>query len=131
MTRLFLLGDGEVADILAELAQHIGYDELHHGGDVPATLGPDDHVVVCAREALRGRELMARLLAAGDPGYLGLVATEKEALVSLLKLSADRVAKARLDRIAAPAGVPVGAVTAGEQAISVAAELIAARRNKR
>ncbi len=131
MTRLFLLGDGEVLDLLAELTQHIGYDEVHRGDSAPADLGSGDHVVVSMRKPESARELMAKLLHDGDPEYLGLAATEKEALVSLLKLSADRVAKAKLDRLAAPAGLAIGAVTPGEQALAIAAELVAARRKKR
>ena len=127
MRRLFLLGDAPLFDLLSELGSRIGYEEIHRGDDPPKVLGPDDHVVVGA-DGLRARDLLARVLAAGDPGYLGLVASEKDALVALLKLSADRVAKARLDRIVAPCGTAIGAVTPDEQAIAVAAELITARR---
>lgn len=127
MRRLFLLGDHALFDLLSELGSRLGYEEIHRTDEPPVTLGADDHVVVGA-DGLRARDLLARVLAAGDPGYLGLVASEKDSLVALLKLSADRVAKARLDRIVAPCGAAIGAVTPDEQAIAVAAELIAARR---
>ena len=129
--RLFLLGDGEVLDALAELAGRLRYAEVHRSDDpprAPITLGAEDYVVVAARDSKRARELLAAVLGAGDPAYLGLVATEKETLVALLKLHADRVSKVRLDRISAPAGHATGAETVDEQAIAVAAELIAARR---
>ncbi len=128
--RLHLLGDGEVLERLSELVAPLGYDEIRLGDDPPATLDAEDHVVVAVASPARGRDLLARLLAAGDAGYLGLVATEKDALISLLKLAADRIPKARIDRVAAPAGVAVGAVTPAEQAIAIAAELIAARRRR-
>ena len=131
--RLFLLGDGEVLDALAELAGRLRYAEVHRSDDPPVAtppLGADDYVVVSSRDGKRARELLAAVLAAGDPAYLGLVASEKEWLVALLKLHADRVGKAKLDRISAPAGSATGAETVDEQAIAVAAELIAARRKQ-
>ena len=128
MKRLYLLGDAEVCDHIAELTRFLSYDEVHRGAEAPAKLSREDDVVVAMRQPSRGRELLARVLGAGDPGYLGLVAPENEAMIALLKLSADRFAKARLDRISAPAGHSIGATTAGELAIAVAAELIASHR---
>ena len=132
LTRLFLVGDGPAFDFLAELAGRIGYDEIHRVDAVAADskLGAADHVVVAASDGRRARERLAAVLAAGDPGYLGLWASEKDALTALLKLSADRVAKARLDRIAAPAAHTSGAQSPDEQAIVIAAELVVARRRK-
>ena len=126
--RLFLLGDGEVLDSLAELVGRLRYTEVHRSEDPPTAIESEDYVVVATRDGRRARELLAAVLAAGDPVYLGLVASEKEWLVALLKLHADRVGKAKLDRISAPAGHATGAETVEEQAIAVAAELIAARR---
>src|SRR5260370_1053837 len=76
MTRLHILGDGELGDLLGEIAGRLGYDEIRRGDDPPKALGEGDHVVVCARDPGRSRELLARVLAAGDVGYLGLAATE-------------------------------------------------------
>ena len=131
MRRLFLLGDGEVCDLVSELAGWLSYDEVSRGDDPPAVVGVEDHVVVHARDPARARSLIARVLAVGDPAYLGLVATEKEALVTLLKLASERVEKARLDRVSAPAGHSLAGVATSpkETAIAVAAELLAARRS--
>ncbi len=126
--RLHLLGDGGVADKLGELASSLGYDEIRRGDALPEALGEEDHVVVEVRDPRRARQLLAAVLAIGDPGYLGFVATENEATVALLKLTADGVPRARVERIHAPAGVPLGAVTDDERAIAIAAELIGLRR---
>ena len=134
LTRLFLVGDGAAFDFLAELAGRIGYDEIHRTDEITKAstggLGALDHVVVAAPSGKRAHERLAAVLAAGDPGYLGLWASEKDALTALLKLSADRVAKARLDRVAAPAAHASGAQSPDEQAIVIAAELVVARRRR-
>src|SRR5262249_25962860 len=115
-----------VADALGELASKLGYDEIHRVSDPPAGLGLEDHVVVCSG----GRAQVARVLRAGNPGYLGMVAGEKEAMAALLKLAADGVPREQIDGIAAPAGLPVGAETPDEQAIAIAAELVSVKRRK-
>lgn len=116
--RLFIVGEGDVADALGEIAGRLGYDEIHRGADAPASLTRDDHVVVCSG----GRAVLSRVLAAGEPSYLGVVSSEAEALAA--------VPKERIDRISAPAGLPLGAETADERAIAIAAELVATRRRK-
>lgn len=125
MKRLFLVGDGASADRLGELAGMLGYDAIIRCDLPSAPLGPSDHVVLCPSDHRSGRALLARTLDAGDPGYVGLIATAEEASSALARLSAAGVAAERLERIHAPAGVAVGAETADEQAIAVAAELIA------
>jgi xanthine/CO dehydrogenase XdhC/CoxF family maturation factor len=131
--RLVLVGDAESLDVLAELGSRLGYDEIHRLDEVapalPFQLSAEDHVVVGTVDARRRRDLMARVLSAGDAGYLGLCASEHEGLVALLQLSADRVPKAKLDRVSAPVGTS-GAVTAAEQAIVIAADLVAVRRRR-
>ena len=133
-SRLFLIGDGAAFDFLSELAGRIGYDEIHRTDAITAEstggLGPLDHVVIAASDGRRAHQRLAAVLAAGDPGYLGLWSSEKDALTALLKLSADRVSKARLDRVVAPAGHSSGAQSADELAIVIAAELVVARRRK-
>lgn len=129
--RLLLLGDGDTLDLIAELCGRLDYAEIGRADDPPAEIGPEDQVVVECRDPRRARELVAAVLAAGEPAYVGLCAAEREALVALLKLSADRVPKARLDRVCAPAGLPIHAESADERAISVVAQLIAERRAPR
>lgn len=129
--RLLLLGDGDTLDVIAELAGRLGYDEIGRSDDAPDQVGPEDQVVIECRDPRRALRLVSAVLGAGEPSYVGLCAAEKDALVALLKLSADRVPKALLDRLAAPAGVPIHAATTDERAISIVAQLIAERRTPR
>jgi xanthine dehydrogenase accessory factor len=128
VSRLVLLGDGDTLDAVAELAGRLGYDAILRSDDAPDEIDEADQVVVECREPGRARALITATLAVGDPGYLGLCADEKDAMVALLKLSADRVPRVQLDRIAAPAGLPIHAATVDEKAIAIVAQLIAERR---
>ena len=127
--RLLLIGDGDTLDVIAELAGRLDYDEISRP---PTTRRrswvPSTRWSSSAMNLRRARELVAAVLAAGEPAYVGLCAAERDALVALLKLSADRVPKARLDRLAAPAGLPIHAQSVEERAIAVVAQLIAERR---
>ena len=100
------------------------------GDDLPADLGPADDVVVTLEDAGQARALLRRATVR-DCGYIGLIASDRDAVKALLALAKERVPKTRLDRVAAPAGVDIGAETPGEIAVSVAAELVATRRTDR
>lgn len=128
MKRLIIVGDGEAADRLGELSSLLNYDAIIRCDEPAAPLGLDDHVVICPVDERSGRALLARTLDAGTPGYCGLIASEAEARSALARLAAAGVPGDRLDRIRAPAGLPIGAQTPDETAIAVAAELIAVAR---
>ncbi len=127
--RLIVVGSGEVAEHLARLADLLGYASVMCAGeDLPSDAAGDDDLVIAHADPARGRELL-RDAAGLDCAYIGLVAPHREAMKALLALSNQRVPKARLDRIAAPAGVNIGAESPGEIAIAVAAELVARRHS--
>jgi xanthine/CO dehydrogenase XdhC/CoxF family maturation factor len=106
----------------------LSYDSVTSAGaDLPHDLGAGDDVVVAVEDGAQARDLL-REATGRDCGYIGLVAPEREAIQALLALSKDRIPRARLDRVAAPAGVDIGATTPGERAVAVAAELVARRR---
>lgn len=128
MSRLYLVGDGETLDAIAELAGRLPYDAITRSDDPPRSVSADDQIVLEYRDPRRARDELARVLDRGEAGYLGLCAPEKDALVAMLALSAAGVSKARLDRVAAPAGLPIFATTVEERAIAVLAQLIAVRR---
>lgn len=60
--RLFLIGDDEALDVLAELSRHLDYFEVSRSDELPRELGPDDHVVV-GRADGRGGEWLANRIA--------------------------------------------------------------------
>ncbi len=115
-------GDGPLAAAIAAVAQAAGYRCGPAGGSVADA----DAVVV----ASHGRDETAVLCAAVEAGvpYIGLVASRRRGAAVLAEIAADRPDLASaLGRIDTPAGLDLGARTAGEIAISILAALIAAR----
>jgi xanthine dehydrogenase accessory factor len=69
-----------------------------------------------------------RAMAARDVRYLGLIGSRAKVVRIREALLAEGIAAARLDRVHAPIGLDIGAVTPGEIAISIVAEMVAVRR---
>lgn len=75
--KLWLVGDDEVLDVLAELSRHLDYFSIARADDLPAEpLGKQDHLVIAFEEIARGPKLLARALAAGAPGFASVVPDE-------------------------------------------------------
>jgi len=146
--RCVVLGAGHVGRIVARLAGEAGFevavvdDRASAGGEVagaPVVRGPlvegfaslrpdvDDYVVVvtrgagldlaCCRAALRSR---AR--------YVGMLGSGKKAATVREALAGEGIPSERLH---APIGLDLGAVSAGEIALSVVAQMIKVRRTGR
>jgi xanthine dehydrogenase accessory factor len=114
--RLVVAGDTPVARALADLGARAGFAVERDA----APTGEDAALVVASHG--RGEEpVLAAALAAGVP-YVGLVASRRRgaAVVGALGEQAERVRT--------PAGLALGAVTPEEIAISILAEIVAARR---
>ncbi|HEY2748380.1 MAG TPA: hypothetical protein VGL86_27340 [Polyangia bacterium] len=72
--KLWLVGDDEVLDAIADLSRHLDYFQVARVDELPTgPLGDDDHVVLAMVDARRGAELFARALAAGPAGHLAIV----------------------------------------------------------
>jgi xanthine dehydrogenase accessory factor len=68
--------------------------------------------------------------AAGTPArYVAMIGSKRKVISVIKELEKEGVPRATLERIHAPMGLDIGAVTPEEIAISVAAEMIAFRRN--
>jgi xanthine dehydrogenase accessory factor len=91
--------------------------------DLPASA----YVVVVTRGHTHDLDAM-RALAARDFKYLGLIGSRAKIARIYEMLSAEGMPGACLDRVHAPIGLDIGAVTPAEIAISILAELIAVRR---
>jgi len=76
--RLWLVGDDEVLDVLAELGRHLDYYAISRVEDLPDALGPDDHVVISFVDQEAGPKLLARLYSMAQPGYATLVPSDPE-----------------------------------------------------
>jgi xanthine dehydrogenase accessory factor len=129
---LVLVGHGPVIETLAALAAPAGYAVTVLPGDDLAgalrglSLGPDSSVVVATHGEL-DEDALTRVLAT-PAGYISLVASRKRAATIVETLRHRGVAPEHLDRLKAPAGLDIGAVTPEEIAVSILAEVIHARR---
>jgi xanthine dehydrogenase accessory factor len=61
--------------------------------------------------------------------YIGMIGSQRKVIAIYRELEREGIAREKLARVYAPMGVDIGAVTPEEIAVSVAAELIALRRN--
>jgi xanthine dehydrogenase accessory factor len=129
---LVLIGHGPVVETLAALGRAADFtvtvvpaenaaDELAR---VP--LGHETSVVV-ATHGGADEDALERVLDQGA-GYVSLVASRKRAAAIVETLKARGVASSRIDRLKAPAGLDIGAVTPEEIAVSVLAEIVQMRR---
>jgi xanthine dehydrogenase accessory factor len=103
------------ADVESALARH------------PVTLL--DAVVIATRGHRNDAEILARV-AASPAGYVGLLGSRRKKIVVTKGLQAAGVSAKGLRRVRVPIGLPIGAVTPEEIAVSVVAELIGWRRGE-
>jgi hypothetical protein len=76
--RLWLIGDDEVLDLLAELSRHLDYVEIARVDESPESLGPEDHVVLAYLDRPRAPNELARLLAHQAPGFATVVSHDED-----------------------------------------------------
>jgi xanthine dehydrogenase accessory factor len=151
---LYIVGAGHVGLYLARAAHEVGFvvhivDDREKFAnaerfptaseivvdDIPvwlerATLPAHAFVVVVTRGHTNDLEAM-RALAPRDLRYLGLIGSRaKVARIYEELLKDGRLATERLERVHAPIGLDIGAVTPQEIAISILAELIAVKHGK-
>ena len=147
--RLWLLGAGHVAQPTAALALTVGFDvlvvdereELNTAERFPgcqlllddpsdalhkAQLGDRDWVVIVTHD----HQLDERALEAASKNaarYVGLVGSRRKVFRLVERVSRKRAGAIALDRLYAPVGLDIGAITPAEIAVSIVAELIALR----
>jgi xanthine dehydrogenase accessory factor len=130
---LVLVGHGPVIETLAALAESTGYAVTVLAGDNAAaslpTLGPEASVVVATHGDL-DEDALTRVLET-QAGYVSLVASRKRAGSIVETLRRRGVPPERLDRLKAPAGLDIGAISPEEIAVSILAEIIHARRSRK
>ncbi len=130
---LVLVGHGPVIGTLATLGRAadysvvvLGEDALREGlGRLALTRRAS---VVVATHGDRDEDALAGIFAT-EAGYVSLVASRRRAAVLLEGLKKRGVPAERLDRLKAPAGLDIGAVTPEEIAVSILAEIIQHHRS--
>ena len=98
--------------------------------DLPSTLGidADTYVVVCTRGHQHDAAIVDQVARVATR-YLGMLGSRRKVALTWQLLERAGVTPERLERIHAPVGLAIGADTPEEIAISVVAEMIAARRS--
>ncbi len=140
---LVILGASPVALSLAVQARTLGYHVTLAAPAADLVAAPDAHVIVDGfmprylSEARRfvvvstqgkGDEAALKSAVAIDAAYHAFVGSRRKMASLRAKLVADGVDAAAIDRIKAPAGLDLGAITPEEIAMSILAEITRERR---
>lgn len=89
-------------------------------------LGVDDYVVIVTRGHLHDRDVLAQALRT-EAGYVGMIGSRSKREAVYASLRAEGFSDADLGRVHNPIGLPIGADTPEEIAISIVGELIQVR----
>ena len=140
---LVILGASPVAMSLATQARQLGYHVTLAAPAGDLTAAPDADMLVDgfalgelhqARRFIvistqgRGDEVALRAALALEAAYVAFVGSRRKMAALREKLGAGGVAAAALDRVKAPAGLDLGAITPEEIAMSILAEITVERR---
>ena len=140
---IVICGSSPVAVALAELARRLGFqitacapageqpafsetDRRIEGYALPAEKDGARFVVVSTQG--RGDEAALKAALAVESDYVAFVGSKRKAASLRAKLLKDGVAEAELDRLKAPAGLDLGAITPDEIALSILSEIVAEHR---
>lgn len=103
-------------------------------GDIEKTLREQEldaktFVVIVTRGHKHDEQALHAVIES-DAGYIGMIGSRRKVKVIFDDLAAHGVARERLSRVHAPVGLPIGAVTVPEIAVSILAQLIEVRRKE-
>lgn len=155
-SRLHVFGAGHVGAALVGMAAVAGF-EVHVYDDRPelamrerlpqaaavtcgafdelassATIGPRDSVVVLTHgHANDETVLLAVLTRDVQPAYVGCIGSARKAALAREHLAAAGVPQERIDAVAMPIGLAIGAVTPAEIALAIVAQLVRRRAERR
>jgi xanthine dehydrogenase accessory factor len=152
--RLVICGAGHVGAALAKLASFVGYHATlidDRANFVTRDRFPDERINLMATknwadgvsEAIgngrgvsvavvtRGHnedEECMRAIVSTDADYIGLIGSKRRTNIVLERIRESGVPEDQLERVRAPVGLDIGAVTPEEVALSILAEIVAERR---
>lgn len=115
--------------VAADAADHaaLGTDGPRLVGYDPAAFPAHAQFAVVATQG-RGDEAALRAALTVIEGHVAFVGSRRKAEALRQAMADQGIAPARLDRLRAPAGLDIGAVTPEEIALSIVAEIVQARR---
>jgi xanthine dehydrogenase accessory factor len=148
---LLIVGAGHVGQALGAIAADIDFHvtvlddrpdyanaarfpkaQRHIVGDIEAELArypidPFTYIVIVTRGHKRDGKALATVIQS-PAKYIGLIGSKRKIITILKDIAEQGVSREILERVHAPIGLDIGAITPQEIAISIAAELIATRR---
>lgn len=89
---------------------------------------PSDYCVIVTHGHRHDRQVLKKLLEFGAEKYLGMIGSRTKVRAIMDSLQAEGFSPERLGRVKSPIGLSIGALTAEEIAVSIAAEIISVRR---
>lgn len=139
---LQVCGSGPVALALAKLGQGFDFDlrlaapgldaapeGVHHSESFAFDTESDAaRFVVIATQGKGDEAALRAALNAGGGDYMAFVGSRRKFAALRARLEADGCAPQKLDAVRAPAGLDIKAITPDEIALSILAEIVAARR---
>jgi len=123
---------GFAVTVCAPAAEQSSFDEVDRrieGYALPVNEAGSRFVVVSTQG--RGDEAALQAALAVEVDYVAFVGSRRKAEVLKAALAKRGVAPERLAKLKAPAGLDLGAITPDEIALSIMAEIVAARRGKK
>lgn len=150
--RLILLGAGHISQALCHFAASLGFNvtvvddrpSFANGSRFPEAaavickdfpgaikelgLNGNDYVAVLTRGHRFDADCLRAILPGEFPRYLGMIGSRRRVLALLDLLESEGFPRDGLDRIHAPIGLDINALTVPEIALSIAAQLVACRR---
>jgi xanthine dehydrogenase accessory factor len=129
--RLLVVGEGVIADALRALARYMEWsvavsnDREHCVRELTSLTRADATVVLSHDLELAGPALKAAL--GGGAGYVGALGARRTQAARAHWLQDNGVVPSQVARIRGPAGLDLGARTPQETALSIVAEILAAR----
>ena len=151
--KLFIFGAGHITRVLAPLMQMAGFqvsvvddspdllqkekfpeienlkltDMEQFSGDLPPD--PNTYIIILSRGFSRDEAILCRLIQK-DFRYIGMIGSMRKITAMKENLQKQGIPKEAFTKLHAPVGLDIGAETPQEIAISVAAEIIAAKKEK-
>ncbi len=92
--------------------------------------GPDSYIVIVTRGHMHDEVVLRRALQT-NAGYIGMIGSKKKRETIYRHLLDEGFTQVDIDRVYSPIGIPIGAETPEEIAISITAELIKVRAEKK
>jgi xanthine dehydrogenase accessory factor len=142
---LLVVGQGRIAETLAELGQLMNFsvtvsdpaatrESFPHADRIidqdfdltETTIDSRTYVVIATLH--KNDHLWLQKALAGDAAYVALIASRHRSRLVLDYLRLEGVAPEKMDRVWAPAGLDLGAVTPEEIALSIVGHIVALRR---